>query len=271
MSTAHRESAPAPLPTIEMFWHGAALSRLERLSMRSFLANGHAVRLHVYREPANVPEGVELADAGATLPPDALFIHEKTGSVAAFADWFRYKLLCERGGLWTDTDVVCLRPLRYPQAEIFGWQDARIINNAVLGLPRAHPLAQWMVQCCEHPNRPQPYDSPRVRRRKLKRRFLHGNRRGDIEWGEHGPAGLTQAANHLGLAQRALPFWHFYPVHYQNWNAIFDESLSDYPGMFDASYAVHLWNEMTRQAAGFDKNASFPPGSLFERLCRRYL
>ena len=64
------EPEPATLPAIEMFWHGAALSRLERVSMRSFLVNGHAVRLHVYREPANVPSGVELVDAGETLPAD---------------------------------------------------------------------------------------------------------------------------------------------------------------------------------------------------------
>src|SRR5262245_2041 len=131
MNAAHRESVPASPGIIEMFWHGAALSRLEQLSMRSFLANGHAVRLHVYREPANLPAGVELADAGSTLPAEAIFVHEKTGSVASFADWFRYKLLWERGGLWADTDVVCLRPWRYEQPEIFGWQDARIINNAV--------------------------------------------------------------------------------------------------------------------------------------------
>jgi Alpha 1,4-glycosyltransferase conserved region/Glycosyltransferase sugar-binding region containing DXD motif len=259
------------LPTIQMFWHGARLSRVERLSMCSFLANGHAVHLYVYREPVGVPAGVEILDAGQILPADAMFVHETTGSIASFADWFRYKLLLARGGLWADTDVVCLRPLHYPGAEIFGWQDARIINNAVLGLPPAHPLAHWMVECCEHPNRLLPYDSARVRRRKLKRRFLRGNRRGDIAWGEHGPEGLTRAAGHLGYAHLAVPFWHFYPVHYLNWNAIFDESLAENEQIVAASAAIHLWNEMTRQSTGFDKNAEFPAASLFERLCRRYL
>jgi hypothetical protein len=41
--------------------------------------------------------------------------------------------------------------------------------------------------------------------------------------------------------------------------------------MVEASVALHLWNEMTRRQPGFDKNAPFPPDSLFERLCRRYL
>ena len=201
----------------------------------------------------------------------AMFTHEGSGSIASFADWFRYRLLLTRGGLWADTDVRVSQAAQVSARRDLCRQDARIINNAVLGSPRAHPLAQWMVTCCEQPNRILPYDSPRVRRRKLKRRFLRGNRRGDIAWGEHGPEGLTRAAQHLGYAHHALPFWHFYPVHYLNWNAIFDESLRDHPQMFAPSYAIHLWNEMTRLSAGFDKNATFPPGSLFERLCQRYL
>jgi hypothetical protein len=259
------------LPTIHMFWHGAALSRLERLCMSSFLAHGHALQLHVYAEPTGVPQGVQLVDAGTTLPQQLLFHHEPSGSVAAFADWFRYRVLYERGGVWADTDVVCLKPLVYAHPEIFARQDESVINNAVLGLPAGHPLAAWMSDCCEHPNRALPYDTARTRRRKLKRRLLQGNRRGNIEWGEYGPRGFTEAARHLGYEDRALPFWHFYPVPYQNWRCMFDSSLSDKTDLFAGSTAVHLWNEMTRRAPGFDRDGRFPPDSLFERLCARYL
>ena len=34
------------LGLIHMFWHGAGLSRVEKLAMSSVLAHGHAVRLH---------------------------------------------------------------------------------------------------------------------------------------------------------------------------------------------------------------------------------
>jgi len=254
-----------------MFWYGAALSRLERMCISSFLANGHALHLHVYSEPAGVPQGVQLADAGITLPRQLLFHHESSGSVAAFADWFRYRVLYDRGGVWADTDVVCLRPLAYPHPEIFARQDETLINNAVLGLPAGHPLAAWMSECCEQPNRPLPYDTARTRRHKLKRRLLQGNRRGNIRWGEYGPEGFTQAARHLGYEHRALPFWHFYPLSYPNWRCMFDSSLSGNPGLVAGSTAVHLWNEMSRRAPDFDRNGPFPPDSLFERLCARYL
>lgn len=260
-------SAPAD---VHMFWHGPPLSRIERLCMSSFVANGHAVNLHVYEEPQRIPAGVTLCDAAAVLPRRELFVHGKSGSLALFADWFRYRLLAEQGGLWVDTDMVCLQPFTHAGPEIFGWQDPSMINNAVLGLPRNHALASWMVACCEQPNRVLPYDSLRMRRRKLTRRLL-GRGRSASRWGETGPAGLTEAALHLGYASLAQPFWHFYPINYLNWQTVFDETLGDNTSLIDGSYGLHLWNEMTRRHPGFDRDRRFPDGSLFERLWARYV
>jgi hypothetical protein len=254
-----------------MFWHGPALSRIERMCMSSFVANGHAVKLHVYDPPEGVPQGVTLTDASKILPRERLFKHSESGSFAVFADGFRYRLLLELGGLWADTDVVCLRPFEYATTEVFGWQDERVINNAVLGLPKGHRLAQWMDDCCEHPDRARPYDSLKARRRKLLRRWLPGNSRRRIAWGETGPIGLTEAAHWLHCTSAAQPFWHFYPIHYLNWHTVFDSSLRDNPTLLSASHALHLWNEMARRSPGFDKNGRFPPDSLFEQLCARYL
>src|SRR4051812_25980317 len=112
-----------------MFWHGRPLSRIERLSMGSFVANGHTVHLHAYEEVVGVPNGVDLVDARKILPANAIFHHTKSGSIAAFADLFRYRLLFESGGIWADADVVCLQPLRYDTTEVFGWMDSEVINN----------------------------------------------------------------------------------------------------------------------------------------------
>jgi hypothetical protein len=253
-----------------MFWYGPPLSRIERLCISSFVANGHAVRLHVYEEPRRIPPGVTLCDADAVLPRSELFVHRSTGSLALFADWFRYRLLAQHGGLWVDTDMVCLRPFTHTGPEIFAWQDLSAINNAVLGLPRDHALARWMLECCEHPNRSLPYDTWRIRRRKLTR-ILLGRGRAARRWGETGPDGFTAAAVHLGCASRALPFWHFYPIHYLNWHCVFDGSLGENTALIDGSYGLHLWNEMARRAPGFDRDGRFADDSLFERLWTRYV
>src|SRR4029434_7249964 len=122
----------------------------------------------------------------AVLPREQLFVHRTSGSLAVFADWFRYRLLAEHGGLWVDTDMVCLRPFDHAGPEIFGWQDQSTINNAVLGLAPHTASARCMLACCEHPNRFLPYDSLRTRRRKLVRRLLRRGR-AESSWGETGP------------------------------------------------------------------------------------
>jgi len=265
-------SRDAALRRVHMFWHGAPLSRMERLSIASFLANGHGVDLYVYDTLKNIPAGTVLRDAAEILPRDALFTHQRTGSVAPFADWFRYKLLRDHGGLWVDTDMVCLRPLEYAQEEIFGWQDERLINNAVLGLSKGHAVAAWLVDCCEHPNRIRPADAAAHIVRKLRRRWLGGNRRDRVGWGEFGPKGLTAAVKHFGLTDRALPLAHFYPVASDDWQMLFRAPAGDAAqrAWHADTRAVHLWNNMTRQSDGFDKNAQFPADSPFEILFRTF-
>jgi Alpha 1,4-glycosyltransferase conserved region/Glycosyltransferase sugar-binding region containing DXD motif len=257
------------LPTVQMFWHGAPLSRIERLCMASFIAQGHPLHLYVYDAPAALAPGVRLMQAEEVLPRALLFRHRRTGSLGPFSDWFRYQLLAQRGGIWADADVVCLAPLVYPQPAIFAWQDERYINNAVLGLPAGDALAMWLAACCEDPNKIRPYDPIGVRLLKWRRRYLDGNRRERVRWGEYGPKGLTNAARHFDYLDRALPRAHFYPVRCEDWRLLFESSAA--PPWTADSRAVHLWQEMMQHAPGFDKDGRFPPDSPFEVLCRRYL
>ena len=266
MSAGAASGNTTALPDISMFWHGPALSRLERLCVSSFVAHGHKVRLYAYEELA-APAGVALMDAATVLPRTVLDAHPKSRPMALFADRFRYQLLLREGGLWVDTDVVCLKPFAYSHPEIFGWQDEHSINNAVLGLPAGHDLAEWMLRVCEQPHRFHPYDNFKTRRRKLMARF---GLRSKVQWGATGPFGFTRAARYLGHAHKGLPFWHFYALHYSNWRAAFDSTLADNPMLIEGGYGLHLWNEMTHRVPGFDKNARYPADSVFERLCRRY-
>ncbi|MCB1624060.1 MAG: hypothetical protein KDI32_05705 [Pseudomonadales bacterium] len=260
-----------PLARINMFWFGAPLSRIETLSIASFLANGHAVDLYVYEDIGPVPPGAALCEAATILPRELLFRHRRTGSVAHFADWFRYKVLHRAGGIWADTDVVCLRPLDYSDPVVFAWETDAYVNSAVLGLPAGHPLADWLAATCATPNKILPYDSWRLRLRKLRRRYFQGDRRDRIRWGETGPKGLTHAARHFGLLDRALPSWHFYPVPAERWQELFAAPGVGAPLELGESRAVHLWNNMMHTVPEFDKNGRFDVRSPFERLWQRYL
>lgn len=258
------------LPVIHMFWHGRPLSKLEQLSIQSFLDHGHTVKLHCYEQPQNCPTGVTLADANQLVPFDQLFRHSKTGSMATFSNWIRYSVLFREGGVWADTDVVCLKPLAFEGEYLFGLEEDGKANVAILGLPAGDPLAKWMISVCEDPNQHLPYDRSKEKRRKFIRRWLKGNKRGDVKWGELGPVGFSNAARHLGYLDKAKPFWMFYPIGCGNWRSLFNEDLLNNPEFLHQSYAIHLWNEMMKFEPGFDRDAQFPEHSVIEQLKRQH-
>ena len=102
------------LPEIQMLWVRGALSTLERLAIVSFIQNGHPVRLFSYEPIPNLPHGTRWEDARAIMPESAIFANPASigyGGLTAFSNFFRYKLLLQRGGIWSDCDSVCVKPL----------------------------------------------------------------------------------------------------------------------------------------------------------------
>ena len=92
---------------VHMFWAYGDLTTLERLAAVSFVANGFDLKLHTYGSINNLPSGIQQCDAREIIPEHRVFKY-KNGSYAGFADLFRYAVLCQQGGLWADTDVICL-------------------------------------------------------------------------------------------------------------------------------------------------------------------
>lgn len=255
-------------PAVNGLWVGSGLTPIEQLSIRSFLAHGHAYRLHVYDEVEGVPNGACLVDAGAVLRRDRLF--RSQGSPAHFSDWFRWALLAREGGCWADLDVVCLRPLGWPNGDqpLFGWQDAETINTAVLAFPAGHPLALTMLDRCDRARPVWP-----------------GTRRGEIvgaveagppdpaaqPWGlVGGPYGFTAEVKRAGLEHAARPPACFYPIAFQAWETLLRPGSASIDEALPGATTVHLWNDRWRRQ-GVDKRASFPASSLLEQLKDRYL
>ena len=248
----------ASLPPVQMLWVEGPLSNLERLSIASFLANGHAVHLYTYGDVPNVPEGTQVMNANDVLPdgPQRRVLRRGVGagSWAFFSNLFRYRLLHDRGGLWCDTDIVCLRPLtfaverprffateRTPQANGQGSLPIRA-NDCAMQAPAHDPL---LLECFERASRIDGDTAP---------------------WGSAGPTLLTTLINERQLAADLLAPEVFCPIDY--WNV---SSLLHGPQTISGeTHAVHFWNEMWRRNY-FDKNADYDPLSLVERLKARFL
>ena len=126
---------------VQGLWIGSPLSIMERLSIKSFLDNGHEYHLYTYDELKDVPAGTVIKDGNEILPASAIFKYKDRPSYSAFSNFFRYKLLLERGGWWVDTDVICLKPFDFPEEHVFATEkldEREVVSRAELerGLTR---------------------------------------------------------------------------------------------------------------------------------------
>ena len=232
---------------IQGLWIGAELSVMEQLSVSSFLLNGHEYHLYVYDEMGNVPEGAVVKDANEILPRSSIFQYKHQASYAGFANFFRYKLLLERGGWWVDTDVVCLKPFDFVDEHVFSTETCRgeeVIHSGIIKAPAGSSVMAYAWGVCQ------------------------GKNPSELVWGETGPRLMTEAVGRFSLAHFKQPFRAFCPLEYSDWHKVLEP---DFEGGFGPeTYAVHLWNEMWR-ADGQDKNARYHAACFYERLKRKYL
>ncbi|RKD12413.1 hypothetical protein BCY91_12240 [Pelobium manganitolerans] len=258
-------------PLVQSLWVGNRLSKVEQLSIKSFLDHGHEYHLYVYDAIENVPKGTVLCEADEVIPQHKVF-QVKTGwgkgSFAAFADLFRFKLLLEKGGWWFDTDIICLKSLADIQhslliATSYEGEWGICANNCVMRGLAGDPLFQRL------------YDRANVADVD------------NIEFGHTGVHLLQGVAREMQLEKAFAPFTYFNPISWRDvghyilgkatYKQAFKEALRPYfkpktmqgKVMGNDSYTVHFWNEVWRQN-NWDKDGDYPNNSLFEKLKRKH-
>ncbi|MBK0399542.1 hypothetical protein H0I76_10090 [Limibaculum sp. M0105] len=231
------------LAAINAIWVGPRLGPVHAACLKSFLRHGHRVFLHVYEPPSDVPQGIELLDAGELLPQSRMFRHRKTGSLAPFVDLLRYELLRRGHGLYVDCDVYCLRPIEDADY-IFGWQTDDSVNNAVLKLPPDCPvLARLCALKDTHPFLP-PWQ-PAARRRKWRLQSLIGRATlAHLPFGTTGPDALTWYLREHELLSHAAHSDVFYPLAFFHAYRLFDPGLTIEDLTTHRTVALHLYNEV---------------------------
>jgi hypothetical protein len=238
------------LDIIQSLWIGPELSKMEQLSIASFLHHGHPFHLFVYDKPAQVPSGTVLKDAGEILPRSRIFRYKDYPSYAGFANFFRYKLLLERGSWWVDLDIVCLKPFKFSTKHVFASEHrsnedmTEVVTNGVIRAPAGSEAMKLAWDEC--------------RRRDP----------ATLKWGETGPVLLHHVVHELGLTKEVYPAKTFCPMPYY---LFFDVITPGRPWEFNSkTLAIHLWNEMWRRN-NLDKNGKYPQICLYEELKRNYL
>ena len=189
---------------IQSLWVGDHLSAMEHMAIASFLRHGHIFHLYVYQRPTGIPEGTTVRDANEILPAARIFKYRKYDSYAGFSNFFRYKLLLERGGWWVDMDLICLKPFRFPAEYVFSSEmeaGRPTINGGAMKAPVGSQIFKYAWQVC------QTFDP-----RKLK-------------WGQSGPALMSRCVEKCALRQFVQPPDVFCPIHGSDWETVLDSSI----------------------------------------------
>ena len=243
-----------------MLWIGASIGPVERACIRSVLRQGHPLRLWTYSPPARVPDGVEMAEARLVLPESAIIRH-RNGSVALFANRFRYRLQQLGLGAWLDTDIYLIRP--FSGSNYLLTEEAPgLINNAPFKTPPDSPLLAPLLALFEE--KTVPSWLPLRDRIAARLRLLTTGRSGlsRMPWGVAGPRAVTALARQYGLDHLASPPETFHPFSWTEADWILDPARTLDQRATEATVGVHLWNECIK---GF-KDKPAPPGSFLARL-----
>ena len=130
------------LDVVRMFWPDSRLSIFEIISIASFLQQGHRVQVYGY-EPLTLPPGAEWLNAEGILP-HSLMLAFRSGpgkqAYASFLDAFRYKVLLEKGGIWSELDSVCLKPLHSLPVPCVALSEYQPFTCGILRFAPGHPL-----------------------------------------------------------------------------------------------------------------------------------
>ena len=214
----------ADLPPLNTFWVGPQLGDLEMACLESAARVGHCVRVFSYGSLDRLPEGAEARDASEVASFELVREYVNRGSHAVAANIWRLALLRKGLGIWIDADVYVLRPIVSHEDCLFGWQDARLINNAVLYL---QPDSTLLARLWEFVSEEQWAGS-------LDR----------LTFGATGPKALTRFATETGDACAALERRVFYPIPYQMVLAIYQPTGDWRRWCSDQTVAIHLWHSL---------------------------
>jgi hypothetical protein len=243
---------------VQGFWQGD-FTTMERLCVKSFMANGHDFYLYCYQTPKGLPVGVHIMDAREIVPEYEMATFR---CAAQFSDFFRIKLLLKKGGWHTDLDNCLLKPLEFAADYVFYCDhDESTISLALAKAPAGAPFLQHCATYIES---------------------LTPDERSRLSWQAIGSELVLGAIEYFKLTKFAQPGKVFDPVHHARVRDLVDPAAK-----FDLAFAcsVHLfhaaWNSgpEDRTGEGFDLNlplgarldtdGEYPEGCLYEQLKRR--
>jgi len=237
-------------------WYGSHSNNLEKLTIKSYLANGYDFTLYAYDKSLEVPSGAILRDAREIMPED--MIYGEKGYWQPFSDMFRYKMLMDTDHIWVDMDAICLRDDWNFGDYILGLEEDHEyiskVNNAVLKLPPNSEALKYMYEYCLNVDKSAinwnpSYPGPPI---------------------ELGPILLEQAVEKFNLKKYVQSEKTFYPINWQYAHMHFhpDPKVAEKIKIISKdSYTAHITSSVA--STRVNKNF-FPKDSYIGYLAKKY-
>ena len=224
---------------------------MERLCLASFVHHGHPIELYAYEDIENVPDGVVIRDGNDILPENMIFEYKEHKSFSGFSNYFRYKLITEKGGWWVETDIVCLKPFDLTAPFVFCSEEVLPlgqgnfhVGSCVIKGPPGNILTKSAFEICMN-KKPQ-----------------------ELVWGEIGPSLVKKMVEKFGMQSFMKASEWFCPIPGCLWQTVLNPEVEI--RFNENTRSIHLWNEMWRRSEA-DKNESYDPNCFYEKLKKRYL
>jgi hypothetical protein len=197
--------------TLATLWVGR-LGPIEMASLHSFALQGQTPLVYSYTPVENLPAGVENRDAAEVYPSDVVAHYRREGSPSLHSNFFRYALMRKTDHVWTDLDVIALRPFDLALDRIYAWENRNRVNCAVLRLPRDSPTLAALSELGPETRGVAPHIQGFRRAKYWVRTLGRGVPVDRWPWSSTGPLALTTYLRRFGEIDSALPAATFYPI-----------------------------------------------------------
>jgi len=249
------------LPAVQSLWIGGELSRMERTSIGSFLEKGHEFHLYTYDSIDGIPKEVNVIEARKVLDRSSINKCIDNEDYATLSDIFRYKLLFERGGIWVDTDIICVRQFNFEDEHVFASERVERQSRFEIELPYRPvgcvikaPAGSEIMHYCLEKSRQKEFEN--------------------IEWAEVGPDLLDTAVEEFGMDECIYPPYKFCPIPWWKWKKFVEPStwinlLEKAKSCSLKPYSYHMWNSRW-EIDGVNKDANYSNKTIYGKMQKKY-
>lgn len=240
------------MATVASLWIGESLGFVQKLCLKSFIFYGHTVKLYVYNMEMEVPDGIIKADASAIVPENKIFSYH--GQLAAFSDYFRYKMIQMTGDMWVDADTICLNKSFFENEDfVFIKESDYLIAGGILKMPRYHRITKEINDKAE-------ILLPQIKKAQTKEK-----------WAAIGPLLITKLVKKHNLLSFAQPAIKVNVLdHWSKGATFWDPSKTEeILNLCESAYSATMFTG-TLRANGFNTEQVPPQGSAIEHFAKKF-